>query len=68
MGLQMQFLSNENKKKRDLSIYDCDSVCFDSPMAFWINEISTDTYPYVFQKKELYRDKPWKNKVVKGKL
>lgn len=53
MGLQMQFLNNENKKKRDLSIYDRDSICFDGLKALWVNEISTDTYPYVFQKKNL---------------
>lgn len=67
MGLQMQFLNNESKKKRDLSIYNCDSVCFGGPEA-WISEISTDTCPYGFQKKELYRNKPWKNMVVKRKL
>lgn len=51
MGLQMQFLNNENKTKRDLSIYDSASVYCDDPKAFWLSEISADSH--VFQKKEL---------------
>lgn len=53
MGLQMQFLNNENKKKRDLSIYDHDSICYGGPKAWWVNGISTATYLYVFQKRNL---------------
>lgn len=56
------------KKKRDLGISNRDAVCFDGPKASCTNEISSDTHPYVFQKKELYRNKLRKNMVVKRKL
>lgn len=61
MGLQMQFLNNENKKrKRDRRVYGCDLVCSDGP---------SESVPSICVPKEgVCRFSLWRSMVVKRKL